>query len=136
MSNQERSLREASVQEIQMELIRRTRFNAFDGERVAASLARHRDLWQAVLLDRFCFSNPGKLPAMGLIKLRDLPYDVWNADTLYMLAPNEQAARRIAEIMEEEGWCGEVYVHADREDVERALGSGPEERAVVRVWWD
>src|SRR5436305_1571424 len=45
-------LRDATVQEIQLELIRRTRFNAFDGERVLASLLEHRDLWLAVLLDR------------------------------------------------------------------------------------
>src|SRR5437868_14873092 len=45
-------LRDATVQEIQLELIRRTRFNAFDGERIYASLMKHRAYWQAVLLDR------------------------------------------------------------------------------------
>ena len=45
-------LREATVQEIQLELIRRTKFNAFDGERIHASLMKHRTYWQAVLLDR------------------------------------------------------------------------------------
>jgi len=46
------NLRDASVQDIQLELIRRTSFNAMRGERVVASLLRHRDLWKAVLLDR------------------------------------------------------------------------------------
>jgi hypothetical protein len=45
-------LREATVQEIQLELLRRTCFNALDGERVRASLLKHRDLWLAALLDR------------------------------------------------------------------------------------
>src|SRR5215471_17883930 len=82
------SLRDASVQEIQLELLRRTKFNAFDRERVYASLMAHRDLWLAVLLDRPGVANyaePG-LPLMsGLIKLRDLPDNIWNADTLYIL---------------------------------------------------
>src|SRR5262249_8183581 len=36
------SLREASVQDLQLELLRRTCFNALDGERVLASLLKHR----------------------------------------------------------------------------------------------
>ena len=45
-------LRDATVQEIQLELLRRTQFNALDGERVVDSLLRHRDLWLSFLLDR------------------------------------------------------------------------------------
>ena len=42
-------LREATVQEIQLELIRRTRFNAFDGERilVANEGGASASLWKA-----------------------------------------------------------------------------------------
>ena len=39
-------------QAIQLELIPRTRFNDFNGPRVAAFLLRHRHLWRAVILDR------------------------------------------------------------------------------------
>ena len=39
--------RDASVQDIQLELIRRTTFNAMNGERIVASLLAHRDLWLA-----------------------------------------------------------------------------------------
>ncbi len=45
-------LRDASVQEIQLELIRRASFNALDGEKVYASLLRNRGLWRVCLLDR------------------------------------------------------------------------------------
>ena len=38
------------MQEIQLELLRRTSFNALDGERVADSLVRHRDLWLSPFL--------------------------------------------------------------------------------------
>jgi len=37
-------LRQASVQDIQLELLRRTSFNALDGEKVCASLVKHRHL--------------------------------------------------------------------------------------------
>jgi hypothetical protein len=38
------ALGEATAQDIQMEIIRRWKFNAFDGERVAGQLWEHRDL--------------------------------------------------------------------------------------------
>ena len=50
--NESLLLRDASVQDIQLELLRRTSFNALDGERVCASLLKHRALWTAALLDR------------------------------------------------------------------------------------
>src|SRR5438270_6653298 len=82
------TLRDATVQEIQLELIRRTRFNAFDGEKIYASLMKHRELWLAVLLDRPGLPNyaePRSLLMSGLIKLRDLEQNIWNADMLYIL---------------------------------------------------
>src|SRR5205809_6162417 len=90
-----RLLTEASVQEIQLELIRRTQFNAFDGERVVAALERHQELWEAALMDRPCFSDADRLPPAGLIKLRDLSQNIWNVDTLYILCPDAGSARRL-----------------------------------------
>src|SRR5438105_6982113 len=90
------SLRGATVQEIQLELLRRTSFNALDGERVYASLLKHRDLWLAVLLDRPGVPNyaePGSLLMSGLIKLRDLPENFWNGDTLFILTQSDSHAR-------------------------------------------
>lgn len=77
-------LSNATVQEIQLELLKRaSRDDAMDGEQVVASLLKHRDLWVAVMLASFCFSNPGRLPSVGLIKLRDLNTNFWNADKLF-----------------------------------------------------
>lgn len=79
------SLRDATAQEIQLELLRRTKFNDLDGERVLASLLKHRDLWLAALLDRpglADYAEPCLLLISGLIKLRDLPGNIWNVDTL------------------------------------------------------
>ena len=85
--NEPVALRGASVQDIQLELLRRTCFNALDGENVYASLLKHRDLWLAALLDRPGVPNyaePGLLLVSGLIKLRDLPDNFWNADILFI----------------------------------------------------
>jgi hypothetical protein len=132
-------LRQATVQEIQLELLRRTRFNAMDGERVYASLLRRQDLWLAVLLDRPGVANyaePGLLLMSGLIKLRDLPDNIWNADTLFILTPTRQAAHQLATIVEEEDWGGEVHIYQNQDEIDRALGTGREEFGLLSVWWD
>lgn len=130
-------LSNATVQEIQLELIKRaSRDDAMDGEQVVASLLKHRDLWVAVMMDSFCFSNPGRLPSVGLIKLRDLDTNFWNADTMYILTETADKVHRLATIIEEEEWGGLVVVHDDEEDVQQALGGGEPGQAVVSVWWD
>jgi hypothetical protein len=132
-------LRDASAQEIQMELLRRTQFNALDGERVSSSLLRNRHLWLAALLDRPGLPNyaePGDLLTSGLIKLRDLPANFWNADMLFVLTPTRQQARELARIAEEEDWAGEIRVYEDQQEIDRSLGTGRQEYGLLSVWWD
>ncbi len=133
------TLRDASVQDIQLELIRRTSFNAFNGERIYASLLRHRDLWLACLLDRPGVVNYAKrtlLRTAGLIKLRDLPDNYWNADDLFILTATHEQARQLARIAEEEDWAGEIRVVEDQEEIDNALGTGRDEYGLVTIWWD
>lgn len=133
------TLRHATVQEIQLELIRRTKFNAMDGEQVHTSLLRHRKLWTSVLLDRPGVANYGKpthLLIAGLIKLRDLPDNLWNADTLFILTPTREAAEELAAIVREEDWGGEVQIHRDLEETDRALGLGRQQYGLLSIWWD
>jgi hypothetical protein len=133
------SLREASVQDIQLELLRRTSFNALAGEKVRASLLNHRDLWLAVLLDRPGvpdYAEPGPLLLAGLIKLRDLPNNIWNADTLFIMTRTRAAAQELARVAEEEDWAGEVRVYEDQKEIDRALGTGRREYGLLSVWWD
>ncbi len=137
--NESFPLREASVQDIQLELLRRTRFNALDGEKVHASLLTHRHLWLAALLDRPGVPNyaePSHLLMSGLIKLRDLPDNIWNADTLFILTPTRREADELARVAEEEDWGGEVSVHHDQAEIDRALGVGRQNYGLVSVWWD
>jgi hypothetical protein len=137
--NETLSLHDATVQDIQLELLRRTRFNDLDGERVAASLQRHLDLWRAALLDRPGvpdYTEPGLLLTAGLIKLRDLHRNLWNADTLFVLTPTREQARRLARVAEEEDWGGMVRVYEDQKEIDQALGTGRQECGLVSVWWD
>ena len=137
--NESLSLRDATVQDIQLELLRRAQWNALDGERVLASLLAHRDLWLAALLDRPGLPNyaePTHLLMSGLIKLRDLPDNFWNADTLFLFTPTRDKARELARIIKEEDWGGEVWVCEDQQEIDRALGTGRDDYGIVRVWWD
>ena len=139
MSDSIMALRDATVQDLQLELIRRARFNAMDGRQVYASLLAHRHLWTAALLDRPGVANyekPGDLLTMGLIKLRDLPGNSWNVDTLFLLTKTRDQATELARLIEAEEWGGEVQIHEDSEEVSRALGSFREEQGLVSVWWD
>src|SRR5688572_27416310 len=132
-------LRDATVQEIQLELLRRTSFNALDGEKVYASLLRDRHLWLAALLDRQGLANyrePGHLLMCGLIKLRDLQDNLWNTDTLFILTPGLQQARELERIAEEEGWAAEVRVFENQDEIGRALGTSEDRFGLLSFWWD
>ncbi len=125
---------EASVQDIQLELIRRHEYNLFHGERVAADLLPHREWWEAVLMDTYGLASMHGIPGAGLIKLRDLKHNFWNVDTLYILAPDEESARRLAALGEV--WLADSVVVYNEEDTDRALGGGGMGQRLVVMWWD
>jgi hypothetical protein len=137
--NEALSLRQASVQDIQLELLRRTSFNDLDGEKVHASLLKHRHLWLALLLDRPGvpdYAEPDHLLLAGLIKLRDLPKNTWNADTLFILTQTHLLAREVARVAEEADWGGEIRSYEDQKEIDRALGTGRRGYGLVSAWWD
>jgi len=117
-------LTEATVQEIQLELIRRHQHNYFEGEEVAEDLMAHREWWEAVLMDT----------SARLVKLRDLEKNFWNVDTLYILATDEPSARRLAKLGER--WSADSVTVYDEEGTERELGGGIEQQRLVTMWWD
>jgi hypothetical protein len=133
------SLRDATVQELQAELLRRTSFNSMSGQRVLNCLLAHRHLWIAFILDRapLWTSEFSELSCNWLIKLRDLSRSIWNVDTLYVLTPTVDQARELEQLANgEDDWGGEVRVHDDPRQIEFALGVGRKPYALMSVWWD
>jgi hypothetical protein len=130
---------DATVQELQLELLRRTSFNMLNGERIARSLLAHRDLWRSVMFDRkpYWTIYYEHLSPSWLIKMRDMQYNIWNADCLFILTDVEKLPR-MREVIETEEWCGDVEIYDNKDDVERALGTGREkvQSAIIVVWWD
>ena len=122
----------ATVQDIHLELIRRSEHNAFHGARVLADLLAHRQDWQAVLFDTYGLATDRGLPAR-LLKLRDMASNDYNADTLYILAIDEVAAYRLATLAE--AWGAEPLIYS-QEDTERALGTSCAIERLVQMWWD
>lgn len=130
-------LRDATVQDIQLELIRRHNYNAFDGQRVYDFLMKHRELWQGVIMDRLGYVAKDESGAnWGLIKLRDLPRNFWNVDTLIVMTESVETAQRLARLIDEAGLGGEKAVVEDPEKTCAALGVYPCGRGLVSVWWD
>ena len=132
-------LADATVQEIQFELMRRSSFNEFDGPKVIASLERYRDLWIAAYMDRFglyCAEHPDWFPSFSLIQLRDLRYNHWNVDTLVVLTESVEQARRLADVAKQEDWrADDLLVQENEEELSRALGVGPCPYRMLTAWW-
>jgi hypothetical protein len=129
------ALTEASVQEIQLELIRRRQFNQFDGAKIVASLRRHRRLWRAVLMDRLGFVDHDRTH-WGLIKLRDLPLNTWNVDDLYIMTDTLDQAREIERIAEQEQWLAD-NIDLVQDEAARANALGTSDPGyIISFWWD
>ena len=122
----------ATIQDIHLELIRRSEHNAFHGDRVLADLLIHRQDWQAVLFDTYGLATDRGLPAR-LLKLRDMAANDYNADTLYILAVDAAAAQRLGALAE--AWGAEPRIYS-QEDTERALGTSCTNERLVQMWWD
>jgi hypothetical protein len=82
------------------------------------------------------YSEPGLLLTGGLIKLRDLPDNLWNADTLFVLTPTTTAAGELAKVAEAEDWGGEAQVYRDQKEVDHAVGTGRQPYGLLSVWRD
>lgn len=131
-------LAEATVQDVQLELLRRTSFNNLVGAKVADSLLLHRDLWESAMLTRPGIPiDPRRYPSGCLIPLRDLPRKVWNADLLVVLCPTRENADKLRTVADEERWDADEYSFAEGEDMADAIGhTSRSPRVVFSAWWD
>lgn len=135
--------------EIMLELIEGWKFNRFDGEKVAADLRQHRELWDGVVM----LSEPG-------LMLRDIHDErgrsVWHADTLWISArkANLSALKKLVSAWEADmvRWTtesGEYELDRHRGAVARRVDpsarvsnvlwtsrTGSDDMVVFRLWWD
>src|SRR5215216_5167866 len=79
----------SEAQQIQLDVIAQTKFNFFDGERIAEWLRENHKMWCAVLLP------------LNFISLRDMDDGHWHADTLY-ISPEDGWQFNLEEAMREQ----------------------------------
>lgn len=123
------------VQKLNLELIKLASFNGFNGPGIARELLKHKDKWDAVVMDRCSFSSKKQEVCIDLIKLRDIPENYWSVDDLFILCkPGEEAA--IAALGAE--WGADRCEIWDVEKTQHALGfwDKNDKRKIVDFWWD
>jgi len=134
-------LTEATVQEIQLELLRSSSYNMMNGEQVVRDLMANRHLWKAVLFDRLPIFSTDYSPfsSLWLVKLRDLPTNIWNVDSLVILSDSIEKLRELERIATDDAthWNGEIelYDESHREQIDRTLGIGKRAAYLMAVWW-
>ena len=121
------------VQELQFELIKIATFNEFDGHKVVEDLKRNKHLWDGVIMDRF---DPIKLGDINLIKLRDIKYNCWNVDTLYILTDNERVNELESLVGEWNADSIDVISGMQAQDLMGYYDKEDKDTVILKVWWD
>jgi hypothetical protein len=114
----------SKIQSLQLELMRRSSFNSFDGTQVARDLLAHRLLWCGAMMDR--------LGGNALIKLRDIGENAWNVDTLYVLSSTADD-KRLTSLARR--WHPDSVTWVSGPAASRLLGATGSYR-ILEVWWD
>lgn len=107
------------MQDLYLEILRRSQCNNLDGQRVYDSLLAHRDLWLA--------AYPVRESGGEDVTLRDLATDDHSVDTLLLRAKPEHEAA-LFELGHE--W------RADEIDSTRDQYGVTERLVTIRLWWD
>lgn len=132
-----RPLSEATVQEIHLELFRRSVALESRREEFLQILLENRHLWRGAIMDKLGVNEGGFwLQPCSMIKLRDIDQNFWNADTLFVLCDTASAAEELARKLPMERFGGLVNIEQDRRILDRALGGRSEGQVVLRFWWD
>jgi hypothetical protein len=134
----EKRLHDASIQEIQLELFRRSAVSIeHNAAKVVEVLLASRHLWRGLIIDSLGVSEGGDwLQPSSMIKLRDVDQDFWNADTLYVLCPDRESADELAAKLPMDRFACMATIEEDQKIIDRALGGRHTGMVIVRFWWD
>ena len=126
------------IQQLELEIIKNTEHNNFEGKRVAKDLEDNQFLWRGVIMDRMAIirvmssDKPFYTAGINLIKLRDIEQGIWNADTLFILS-SESDDKKLEEMAK--AWNADEVSWISEEQANMWLGGGKNKR-VLMVWWD
>lgn len=96
----EKRLSDATVQELQLELFRRSKASDYNIEQFISILLANRGLWRGAVIDCLGINKAGhQLEPFSMIKLRDIDQNYWNADTLFLLCPSRSAADELIALL-------------------------------------
>jgi hypothetical protein len=118
------------VQKLHLDLIRCIHFNAFDGDLVADGLLAHADLWVGAIASHSYQSHP-------VYRLfEELPEDEWSTDRLWIMAVDEQSARRLVDLCQTEWQADEAGVYDYARDPQLADLTMVDAEVLITAWWD
>lgn len=131
-------------QQIQFERIREGSFNNFDGDLIADSLEKNKDLWDGFVFGRFDYGI--------LIELRDIGAGFLNADTIMLLTTKDRLDKFLALIVKDEWQVNEVGYNLYEGDEFKSFNNSPfrdkndfwqdfgsslgKNQVIIRLWWD
>jgi hypothetical protein len=128
----EKLLKDATVQELNFELMKRGSFNSFDGEKIVKSLQDHSELWIGAVMVQESYGE------QNLISLRDLnthEWDCWSIGTLFLSA-KQGKEKELKELAESDEWRADEIDYIESDKLWGMLGTGRPDFKVLRVWWD
>jgi hypothetical protein len=115
----------SEAQQIQLDIIAKTNFKFFNGERIAKWLIENHKMWRAVLLP------------LDFISLRDMDDGHWHADTLYVY-PEDGWQFELEEVMKEQFGADETQ-WIGGETAGDMLGTSEvddKSYVILEAWWD
>jgi hypothetical protein len=115
----------SEAQNIQLDIIAHTKFNFFEGKKIASLLKENHRMWRAVLMP------------LDLISLRDMESGRWHADTLYIY-PEDGYQFQLEELVREQFNADEIGWLDGSGAVDMLGTTEVEEKSyvILEVWWD
>ena len=118
------------VQKLHLDLIRYISYNDFDGQIVAGGLLAHADLWVAVI-------STHSHQQHAVYRLFDeIPEDEWSADRLWIMAVDEESARRLIDLCRTEWQADEAGIYDYTRDAQLSKLAMVDSEVLVTAWWD